>query len=63
MPAAQSFIQILGTFLAKLFIFIVAYFSHIKTAYLIRKQPKPLVTLELALKNLTSFIKGSNVKG
>jgi len=63
MPAAQSFIQILGTFLAKLFIFIVVYFSNIKTVSLFRKQLKPLVTLDLAFKNLTSFIKRSNVKG
>jgi len=30
MPAAQSFIQILGTFLAQLFIFIASLFSYIK---------------------------------
>ncbi len=30
MPAAQSFIQILGTFLATLFIFIAENFSYIK---------------------------------
>jgi type IV secretory pathway TraG/TraD family ATPase VirD4 len=32
MPVAQSFIQILGTFLAKLFNFIAVYFSHIKNS-------------------------------
>jgi len=32
MPAAQSFIQILGTFLAPLFIFIASLFSYIKLA-------------------------------
>jgi len=32
MPAAQSFIQILGTFLAKLFILIAVYFSYIKNS-------------------------------
>ena len=30
MPVAQSFIQILETFLAKLLIFIASYFSYIK---------------------------------
>ena len=30
MPAAQSFIQILGTYLATLFIFLAACFSKIK---------------------------------
>ena len=30
MPAAQSFIQILGTILAPLFIFIASYFSYVK---------------------------------
>ena len=53
MPAAQSFIQILETFLATLFIFIAAHFSFIKITSLIRKQLKPLVTQDLALKNLT----------
>jgi len=32
MPAAQSFIQILGTFLAPLFIFKASLFSDIKLA-------------------------------
>ena len=63
MPAAQSFIQILGTFLAPLFIFIVSLFSYIKLTPLTIKQPNPLVTLDLVLKNLTSFIRGRNVKG
>jgi len=34
MPAAQSFIQILGTFLAPLFIFIASLFSYTKLAFL-----------------------------
>jgi len=34
MPAAQSFIQILGIFLAPLFIFIASLFSYIKLALL-----------------------------
>ena len=56
MTAAQSFIQILGTFLAQLFIFIASLFSYIKLATLTIKQQKPLVALDLSLKNLTSFI-------
>ncbi len=47
MPAAQSFIQILGTFLAKLFIFTASHFSYIKLDSLTRKQLKPLVALNL----------------
>jgi len=53
MPAAQSFIQILGTFLAPLFIFIASLFSYIKLTPLTIKQPNPLVALDLSLKNLT----------
>ena len=53
MPAAQSFIQIIGTFLAKLFIFIRAYFSYKKLASLTIKQLNPLVALDLSLKNQT----------
>jgi len=52
MPAAQSFIQILGTFLAPLFIFIASLFSYIKLTPLNIKQLKPLVSLDLSLKNL-----------
>ena len=62
MPAAQSFIQILGTFLATLFIFIASLFSYIKLAPLIIKQLKPLVSLDLSLKNQTSFIKKEMAK-
>ena len=53
MPAAQSFIQILETFLATLFIFIASFFLHIKLTPLTIKQLKPLVALNLPLKNLT----------
>jgi len=52
-PAAQSFIQMLGTFLAPLFIFIASLFSYIKLALLTIKQTKTLVALDLSLKNLT----------
>jgi len=57
MPAAQSFIQILGTFLAPLFIFIASLFCYVKLAPLTTKQLKPLVLLDLSLKNPTSFIR------
>ena len=63
MPAAQSFIQILGTFLATLFIFKEAYFSYIKKTSLIKEQPKRLLTLGLALKRPTSFNNRRNFKG
>jgi len=42
MPAAQSFIQIFGTFLALLFIFIDSLFSYIKLAPLTIKQLKSI---------------------
>ena len=58
MPAAQSFIQILGTFLATLFIFIAALFHLQKIASSFRKQLKALVSLDLALKNLATFSEG-----
>ena len=57
MPAAQSFIQILETFLATLFHFIATHFSYIKLALLNIKQLKPLVALDLSLQNKTAFIK------
>ena len=53
MPAAQSFIQILGTFLAPLFIFIASLFSYTILGPLTIKQLNPLVALDLSLKNLT----------
>ena len=42
MPAAQSFIQILGTFLAKLFIFIAVYFSFIVNSLFNKKTAKAI---------------------
>ena len=42
MPAAQSFIQILGTFLAKIIIFIAAYFSYIKNSLFNKKTAKAI---------------------
>jgi len=62
MLAAQSFIQILGTFLAKFFIFIASHFSYVKIASLTIKQLKPLVALDLSLKNPTSFIRKEMAK-
>jgi len=50
MPAAQSFIQILGTFLATLFISYSRAFSFRKIASLFKEQQKALVALDLALK-------------
>ncbi len=62
MPAAQSFIQILGTFLAPLFIFKASLFSYIKLDPLTIKQLKPLAALDLSLKNPTSFIRNEMSK-
>ena len=50
MPVAQSFIQILGTFLATLFISYSRASSFIKKAFSFREQQKALVALDLALK-------------
>jgi len=50
MLAAQSFIQILGTFLAKLFIFIAAYFSYIKNSFFNMKTSKSIGITRLSLK-------------
>ena len=50
MPAAQSFIQVLGTFLAKLIIFIASHFYYVKLASSTIKQLKRLVSLNLFLK-------------
>ena len=57
MPAAQSFIQVLGTFLAKLIIIIASHFYYVKLALSTIKQLKRLVSLNLFLKNLNLFIK------
>ena len=57
MPAAQSFIQILGTFLAKLFILKASHFSYKKLDSLTRKQLKALVALDFILKKIPRFSK------
>ena len=63
MPAAQSFIQIFETFLASSLSFIATNFSlHILT-YLCIKDPKPLVILGLAPRNLDLFFKEKKFKG
>ena len=62
MPAAQSFIQFLGTFLAPLFIFIASIFSYIKLAPLTIKQLKPLVVLDLYLEKSNLIYQRENVK-
>ena len=50
MPAAQSFIQILGTFLAKISIFIAAYFSYIENSLLDMKTAKSIGNTRLSIK-------------
>jgi len=58
MPAAQSFIQILGTFLAKLFISYNRAFSFIKNSFLILRTAKSIGSTRFSLKYLTRFSKG-----
>ena len=50
MPAAQSFIQILGTFLATLFIFIAALFSFIQNSLFIYRTTKSVGSTGFSLK-------------
>ena len=56
--AAQSFIQILGTFLAKFFILIALYFSYIKKSIFKMKTAKTVGNTRFSIKNLTTFSKG-----
>ena len=58
MPAAQSFIQILGTFLAILFIFYSRAFSFIKNSPFIERTAKSIGSTGFSIKNLTTFSKG-----
>ena len=58
MPAAQSFILILGTFLAKEFIFIAPLFSFIKNSLFIQKTAKSVGGTGVNLKKLTTLRKG-----
>ena len=55
MPAAQSFIQILETFLARIFIFIAAYFSDIKNSLFNYKTAKTIGNTGFILKK-SNFI-------
>jgi len=50
MPAAQSFIQILGTFLAKKFIFTATYFSLKKKTLFDKKTAKPTGITRFSIK-------------
>ena len=59
MPAAQSFIQILGTFLATLFIFYSRAFLFIKTCIFILGSAKNIGITGFSTKNLTTFSKGA----
>ena len=58
MPAAQSFIQILRTFVAILSIFTAAYFSYIKKSIFKMKTAKTVGNTRFSIKNLTTFSKG-----
>ena len=59
MPAAQSFIQILGTFLATLFIFYSRAFLFIKNCIFILRTAKNIGVTGFSTKNLTTFSKGA----
>ena len=50
MPAAQSFIQILGTFLAKKIIFIAAYSSFKKNSLFNKKTAKTIGNTRFSIK-------------
>ena len=58
MPAAQSFIQILGTFLATLFISYNRAFSFIKNSLLIFRTAKSIGGTRFSIKDITTFSKG-----
>jgi hypothetical protein len=58
MPAAQSFIQILGSFLATLFISHSRTFSFIKNSLFTYKTAKSIGGTGFSIKNLTIFSKG-----
>jgi len=58
MPAAQSFIQILETFLARLFIFYSRAFLFIKNSLFIKRTAKSIGSTGFSIKNLTTFSKG-----
>jgi len=59
MPVAQSFIQILGTFLATLFILYSRAFLFIKNSIFILRTTKSIGVTGFNTKNLTTFSKGA----
>ena len=63
MPAAQSFIQILGTFLAKLFIFLLLHFSHIKSSLFNETTAKTIGSTRFILKESNFIYQRKDVKG
>ena len=63
MPAAQSFIQIIETFLAIFFNFITIHFSNIKNLSVLREQLKVLVQLDSPSRILLQSSKGRMFKG
>ena len=62
MRAAQSFIQILGTFLAPLFIFIASIFSYIKLAPLTIKQLRSIGNTGFILEESNLIYQKGNFK-
>ena len=58
MPAAQSFIQTLGTFLATLFNFIATHFSYMKKNIFNQRTAKSIDVTGFSLKNPPTFSKG-----
>jgi len=58
MPAAQSFIQILGTFLATLFLSYNRAFLFLKNSFFIERTAKSVGGTRFSVKNLTRFSKG-----
>ena len=59
--AAQSFIQTLGTFLAVLFMFIVANFSYIKNYLYIYKTAKSIGNTTSILKQVNFIYQRKNI--
>ena len=62
MTAAQSFIQILETFLATLFISYNRAFLFIKNSLFIKRTARSIGGTRFSINNLTTFSKGGNVK-
>ena len=62
MLAAQSFIQILRTFVAILSIFIAAYFSYIKNNFFNKKTAKTIGNTRLILKKSNLIYQRENIK-